>query len=235
MELRPNAERAKLAIILIWATLAIEVISVISDYFQYRLISGMVAGEPIDMGLAESNDMRQRLIGITAIIVLIVSAIIYVRWFRRAFYNLETKTRGLQFSNNDAASCWFIPLLNLYKPFQIMDEMYRRTEILLSEQVKDYKASFTFYNIRWWWAFWILHNIAGQIVFRMAMAAETADEILNATIFSMVTGLINIPLALIAILVIQDYTEKENLLASLKNESDETIDTEIDYTLQPET
>lgn len=46
-EIKPNGQRAKVAIILIWIMLVLEVISLISGYLQYNLLQIAVNGGEI--------------------------------------------------------------------------------------------------------------------------------------------------------------------------------------------
>lgn len=229
MDLRSNAARAKLAIILIWIALATEIAMLVSDYFQYLLIENIGLGKAITTEMAESNDLRQRIVAIVYIAVQLTSAIIFIRWFRRAFYNLQSNVDHVEHSDSQAASSWFIPFVNFYRPFSIMKELYLQTELLLAKQLPDYTPSLKFYTLNFWWTFWVLNNIAGQISSRVSLAAKTADEILDSTKVSMAGALIGIPLALITILVIQDYVEKETLLYNLASDNKEDAEN-VSYT-----
>ncbi len=42
--LKPNEQRAKNAIVLIWVVLAVEMVVLISDYFQYELLQTAAKG-----------------------------------------------------------------------------------------------------------------------------------------------------------------------------------------------
>jgi ABC-type multidrug transport system fused ATPase/permease subunit len=234
MELRPNARRAKQAIILICAVLALDLISIISDYMQYNLLVGFNSGEFVAPEAATNNDLRQQIIAITYLVAFIVSAITFIRWFRRAYYNLETRVDYLTFNNNEVPWSWLIPFVSLFKPYQIMKEMFKKTEWYLGKNAKGYVPSFTFHNLGWWWTLWIVNNIAGQIAFRMAMSAETVDSMINSTTASMISDVIAIPLALMAILVIQDYAEKERLMENLPIDNDDNITETVTVDLLPE-
>ena len=238
MDLRPNARRAKQAIILIWVVLGFELLGLISDYMQYQLLIDLNSGGMYDESEVDGNDLRQRIIAISYLVALIVSAVFYIRWFRRAFFNLEQRVNDLRFDSSDVAPSFFIPFLSLYKPYQIMKEMFRRTEDYLAANVRGYMPSFKFHSIGWWWALWIANTIAGQVAFRLSRKADTMDSLMNGTIANMVGEIIGIPLALIAILVIQDYAEKERMLETVSPEDNPDTpsdDTEtIAATLLPE-
>ena len=63
-DLKPNEQRAKNAITLIWIVLALEIASLISGYFQYDLLQTAANGGVISTETATANDTREQLIGI---------------------------------------------------------------------------------------------------------------------------------------------------------------------------
>lgn len=217
-ELRPNKERAKVAIILIWAMVALEIILLISGYFQYELIQTVINGGEISEEAANANDTREQVLAIIYLIVHIVSAVTFIRWFRRAYYNLHVKVKFLSHTEGWAAGAWFVPIVCLYRPFQIMQELYKETTKYLSKKgvVMNEKITTSYLGI--WWALWVISSLLGQFVFRYSLKAETIDEIFISTKFGMVANLMGIPLALITVKIIHDYSKLESVFAEIKEE-----------------
>ena len=83
--LKPNGQRAKYVITLIWIVLALEIVSLISGYFQYDLLQTAANGGEISAETATANDTREQIIGIVYLIAYIISAVTFIQWFRRAF------------------------------------------------------------------------------------------------------------------------------------------------------
>jgi len=211
-QLKPNAQRAKNAITLIWIVLTFEIVAFVSGYFQYDLLQVVANGGEISTQTANSNDTREQIISVIYIIFYIISAVTFIQWFRRAYFNLHQKVTNLSHSEGWAAGSWFVPIVNLYKPFQIMKELYKETkEVLVKTGINDC-TSLTTNLLGWWWTLWILNNIIGQFVFRYSMKAVTIDELTVSTIAGMIGNIAGIPLALITIKVITDYSKVEQLL-----------------------
>lgn len=63
--LRPNEQRAKNAIMLIWIVLAFEIVSVLSGYLLYDLVQTVINGGEISEERASANDMREQVVGIS--------------------------------------------------------------------------------------------------------------------------------------------------------------------------
>ena len=79
--MKPNEQRAKTAIFLIGIVLALEVISLISDFLQYDLVQKLLSGNYVSDSDATMNDLRQQFIGIVYFIVYVISGITFIMGF----------------------------------------------------------------------------------------------------------------------------------------------------------
>lgn len=209
-ELRPNGQRAKNAMLLIWIVMAIELVALISKCFQYNLLQTAVNGGFITTDEAIANDTTEQTIAILYLIVYIISAVTFIQWFRRAYYNLHLKTEFLSHSEGWAAGSWFVPIISLYRPVQIMRELYEETESYLTEKGLNIDDKLKTNMLTPWWTLWIISNILGRIISKYP--TNSIDDLINSTIASIVLNIIGIPLALIAIKIIKDYSSVEPLL-----------------------
>ncbi len=212
--LRPNHERARTAVALIWVMFALGVVSLVSGYFQYKLLTDAASGITITEEAANANDSRERMIGIIYLIANIISAITFIMWFRRAYFNLHLIDKHLKFSEGWAAGCWFVPFVNWFRPYNIMQEMYETTKRLLSD-----RQSTSF--VGWWWAFWLLASISGSISFQFARNATTVDDYITYTIFDMVQSIFLIPAAILTVKVIRYYSAMEDQIPEVVNKIEE--------------
>lgn len=224
---KPNDKRAKTAILLIYIVMVLDVLTLGSGFMQYQLLDGALT-VGIDTDAASANDLREQVIGILYMIVYIVSVVTFIMWFRRAYYNLHQHVRPLLFSEGWAAGSWFVPFLNLFRPYQIMKELYTETKHLLARKELSYSEQFTTRYLGVWWAFWIVTSFLGQFVFRYSLRADTVDELLTTTIAGMAESILNIPLGFLAVKIIKDYSAMEPLVARA-GENIETVTETGDY------
>ena len=217
-KLRPNAQRAQTAILLVYIVMSLEIVSLISGYFQHNLLKSLSAGEYVSDAAASANDLRESMVGFISIIALVISGVTFIQWFRRAYFNLHQKLDYLANSEGWAAGAWFVPFVNLYKPFQIMRELYLETKEYLSNRGVVFQEAFTTNTLGVWWALWIMSSLVSQVVFRLSMDAETVEEFITSTKVSMLGNVLGIPLALITVKVIKDYSKLEVLLHELPEE-----------------
>ncbi len=218
--LKPNEQRAKTAIMLIWIVLALEIVSLISGYFQYDLLQAVANGRLISMDAATANDTREQVIGILYFIVYIISGITFIQWFRRAYFNLHLRVSHLSQSEGWAAGSWFVPIICLFRPYLIMKELYQKTKKCLMENGQSVNENFSTAYLGWWWTLWIVSNFIGQFVFRFSMNAESVDSLIIITLVSIVGNAVGITLAFITVKVIKDYSSIEPLLCEIKEDEE---------------
>lgn len=212
--LRPNAERAKMAIVMLWVVFGIEVVSLVSDYMQYDLLNRAMDGEYFTDSEADANDLRAMIVGLLYAVVYIISAIIFIRWFRRAYFNLHQLFGTMDHTEGWAAGAWFVPIISLFRPYQIMKEMYQKTKRHLADRNLGSAAELPLTFVGWWWTFWIINNIYSSILTRVTRNAETLDSIMTATQASMINSLLSFAACLLAIKVVSDYARAEEYLHS---------------------
>lgn len=222
-KLQPNRQRAKNAIILIYIVFILEIITLISDYFQYDLLQTFKNGGGGSMEAADANDARVQIIAIIYLITFLISAITFIQWFRRAYFNLHMKVNHLSHTEGWAAGSWFVPIISLYMPYNIMKELYMETKELLTKKGLLDSENLTTNSLGLWWTLWIINNIIGQVVWRYP--GETIDELIGGTVASMLGSVIGIVLALITVKVIKEYSDIEPLLNKINDE--ESITTQI--------
>ena len=222
IRLRPNGQRAKTAIILIWIIFGIGILSLISSLLQYILLQKVANGEVVSASSADFNDIREIIIRILYSLAFIVSAVTFIRWFRRAYFNLHLLKKGLYQTEGWAAGAWFVPILNFFVPYKIMKELYKESNKLLinNNQLEQLKLG----TVGWWWTLWITNWVVNRVLYFINKDVNTIDNMIHSTIASMVLNVIGIIMALITVKVIVDYAKIEPLLgAEIINHGDDSI------------
>lgn len=204
-----NKERAGLAKIFFYIITLMSVVGLISDFMEYQLLSSA----SISIASAEENDGRQLIIGVISGMAQIGLIIVFIQWFRRAYHNLhKAKVSNLSTSEGWAAGAWFVPIVSLFRPYQIMMEIWNKTkEYVRSHSVDDSSIDFETDSrassssiVGIWWAFWIASSIAGNISFQIARRAETLEALVNASMMSLIADVASIGAALCAIKMINE-------------------------------
>lgn len=223
--LRPNTQRARRAITWLWVMVGAETLVLLANGRLLSSLQRMEHGEqPTEQGVILS-EFAIALSGLIYLAAFVFAAITFIKWFRRAFYNLQRSTTGLQYTEDWAAAAWFIPVLNLFRPFQIMRELYMRTIALVG--VPSTRTA----HVGWWWTFWVITGVLGQVAFRLDMSAEEPSEIILSTQFAIAEGIFGIPAALLALTVVKRYAAMEPAVAALSASVPPNIGNEVSGSL----
>lgn len=209
--LKPNQKRSKIAITLIWICLIVYLFSFFSSFLQYRLLTQISIGIQIADDILEQNDVREQLIMLVTFIVNIISAVTFIQWFRRAYFNLHSLVPNLTFTEGWAAGSWFVPMISFFRPYQIMVELYNTTIEKLEERKLIENKNFNISFLKLWWALWILVFVI-DLKRLVISRTDMIDSLLKNTIIDMFQCIVYIPLSLLTIKVIKEYSNFENIL-----------------------
>lgn len=215
-ELRPNAQRGNYALAMIWAVLSLSVIILISEILQITFYSTDSSSEVVDWLIVATG-----LPSLLYIIALIASAVTFIMWFRRAYYNLRIKTGRTEYTDGWAAGGWFVPFLNLYIPYKIMKELFVKTDqYLYNECEQPYTTRLNKSYVTGWWALWLISGFVGNISFRIEWNASFNADPEVSLFVSIISSLLNIVSAIITIILIKDYMEAEKLFNEVNEDTD---------------
>jgi hypothetical protein len=137
------------------------------------------------------------LISIAALAMLIVCVILVSCWTYRASANAHGFSGEMTISPGWAVGWYFIPIANLFKPFQAMREIW------LASHFRGYwHDERTPLLLVAWWTLWIVTNILGNISFQLTMADSTGQSP-GVALFNGLIGLAEVPLSVILIMIIR--------------------------------
>lgn len=210
--IRDNSQRAHNAITLLWIVMSIEIISAISSGMQLNLLQNIVNGVQVSDKAANNNDLREQIIGIVFLVIYITSGTVFIQWFRRAYFNLHRNISYLKYDEGWAAGSWLVPFVNLYRPYQIMKELYVETKLLLEKIGGNSAHNLPTQMLALWWTIWLFNGFFGQLVFRFSMKAESLDDYILLTYGNLISSIIDIGLAYITIRIVRNLSIAEDEL-----------------------
>lgn len=212
--LKPNTQRALNLLMLLWVFLGLSAVAFGSGIYRYFLIRKGAAGEEISAQAAETALLISNLVAVVTFIVYFTCMVMFIMWFRRAYYNLHQLTSRLSFREGWAAGAWFVPIISLYRPYQIMKEMYEETDLILTKDV-DNRSNLSFGHLPWWWGLWLFANLFSSLVLRYSLTGRAVWHELTPELLEIVDSFISIPLTLITIRVVKEYAIVEDDLVLL--------------------
>ena len=199
----------------LYADITITVIAIISSTLEYQLLSdfknGVYTSQELAVAAGEASDARQHIVGIIQIIVFAASAILILKWIYRANYNArQLGATGMVFTPGWSIGWHFVPIANLWKPYQAMKEIWKA-----SSNPQDWNAQAASSLLPWWWFFWIVSSAFGQVSLRLAMGAEEINELIAANVVTQISHVTGIPLSLIVIGIVNRVHEMQMAHANL--------------------
>lgn len=205
--LKNNTQRAKAVIIIFWVMLVVNLLTMVSNFMQINLLQSISTGN-VDEDAANTNDMRVRILAIATLVVIVCTTVFFILWFRRAYNNLHlTQTENLKYTEGWAAGAWFVPFLNLYRPYEIMVEIWNKTQ----EATKNLLSSKRSTIVGWWWVLYLVDNIASNVASRVFEneAGAGVETYITNTYAQIVSNVIGIPAIIVAIIMVKQASEME--------------------------
>lgn len=133
--------------------------------------------------------------------VLIVSFILIGRWIYRASANAHTLTADLPISPGWAVGWYFVPVANLWKPFEGMKQIW-----LASHYGSNWEGGVATDLLNWWWGLWILDGVLNNASWRLgSKVPQFAADIDLVEIF------VDIALSLILIRIMRQIRDAQKV------------------------
>jgi len=214
IKLKPNKERSKQAVLAMKFVLVASGLMLFAQGYTVKLLMDIENGNYLSLGSGENYLIGIGIIGFLFMVAFVFSAIFFIMWFRRAYFNLHQLVPGkLKYSEGWAAGAWFVPIFNLFGPYQIAFDLHKNTENLLIQNDLDTPDKSRFSTVGWWWGLWITSSVISQVSNNMDDLSTTGAWI------AIIGSLISIGSGLMAIRMIQNYTKMEELLPQINDVS----------------
>jgi len=206
-EYRPLQGLASVLKTMLAINMLICAISLVSDVMEVNLLQKMDRGIETTSEEENSNDNRQQLLGIVIIVYSIPLMIVFGKWIYRSAANMHVVAPGqMTITPGWCVGWYFIPFLNLIRPFQAMVEIWKTSEARPGEHTESLPTPGL---LRLWWGLWILVGILGQISFRIVTNAESIEMLIVSDYFSISQEAAEIVLSFVAMTMVAKITEMQ--------------------------
>ena len=211
-QLRDNTARAKQIISIFWIMLGLTIVNMGALAWRYFLLSDVQANpEDVDMNMINASDTFIMVVNVAHIIIVILSIVFFIMWFRRAYYNLHTLPwHNARYTEGWAAGSWFVPIINLWWPYQIMMDIWRGTQHALRERLGEPRSAAI---VGWWWALHLITSFYNNIATRLGWDADQdIDSLLTSTKVDFIGEILSVPAIIVTIMLIQRTSNFEREL-----------------------
>ena len=150
---------------------AADAVSLSAGFAQDAMLADLAAGVEFTDEELDTNDEFYAMTGIMQLIPFLLSSIVFLVWINRASKNLRAFGGPTpRFSSGWAVGYWFVPILNLFRPFLVVREIWERS----AEAAGKPGASTA--TVGLWWMVWLIYCIAQRAFSASLRQAESQDQ-----------------------------------------------------------
>lgn len=149
---------------------------------------------PVDDMPAAATDLAR--LGVLAVYIpiYVTCVVSFCMWTYRANRNAAALAgRPLTHSPAWSVGYYFVPVVNLFRPYQAMKEIWGASGVR--------RVSTNLLTV--WWTLWIVAEFGNRLLNRLNFKAETAGDLRGCTFLEIALGFVNVPLCITAILVVR--------------------------------
>ena len=203
--------------ILLVLCIVISTVAFCSSWLQLDLLSSIKKDLYPSIAEVKSNETRQNIITIIWLVFFLITYIVFLFWIYRANYNArKLGAEGMKFTPGWSVGWYFVPIANLWKPYQAMREIWKASKY----SSPDWQSQPSDPILRWWWAVWLVCGFVGNMFSRKAIGAETIQKLYSSNIMQLIGYILDILPCILAIFLVGKIFEmqmnKKSLLFDVK-------------------
>lgn len=182
-----------------------------AGFAAIAMLSGFMQAELLNRGTfseaeGQANDTREQIIGLLQVALYLFTVVIFGRWIVRANKNVRALgADGLRITPGWAVGYFFVPIVNLWRPYQAMKDLWRA-----SQNPVAWTSIAASSILATWWTLWILSNLFGNMSFRATMNAKGLAGLQAATWIGIVSQAVDIPLCLVAATLVAQIAKTQH-------------------------
>jgi Domain of unknown function (DUF4328) len=208
---RPLLRLGQAVIGLLGLVIVVNLAALAVDLIQLGLMMDIRDGRRVSLEQLTESDDRVATVGLLQVGAYAVCAIAFLIWYGRAFRNLaRLGARGLHWGRRWVIAYWFVPIVSLLMPKQVIDDIWRASDPKLPAVTYEWDTNRVPVLFHVWWILWIISAFVGNLLFRRSLdAQENPDELVSAATGFVVVDVIDLIPAVLAILVVRAITNRQ--------------------------
>lgn len=141
----------------------------------------------------------------------ITSAVLFLMWIHRAYRVLEENgVPGLKHTPGWAVGWWFIPIANLAKPYEVVKEVFERSERNQPSASMSFTAQKeSSWIVGAWWLVWITACLATNVSSFMTSFNHSAEQYILSNWLGIAATVLFILAGGLAIMVVRDIDNRQ--------------------------
>lgn len=189
---------------LLFVCILVACVALVDDLAEYvQVLTGKATPDQV-----ANDDPIQGIVWLLQSGLGLVTGITFLKWVYRAYRNIQGfGAENLRYSPAWAVAYYFMPILFLIRPVQVMNEIWRA-----SEDPRDWPHRSGSWLIGSWWTLFLVYVLVTQISLQLANPASNNDQWNFAAILAILGDLISIPLAIVALRLVTEVFRRQKAL-----------------------
>ena len=197
---------------LLFACLLLEA-GTLTSTFSRRAELRVAADDSPLSGVAAGTDARQPAIAKLKLAALVGTGVLWLLWLRQAYRNLAlVGSKRSRFTSRQAVGYWFIPFVNLVRAYQVMKDLWLRSESMNDRDAYDDLPAPAL--LSGWWGMSLAWGVLEPVVAATARNARTALELTNVTDVALVGSVVGIVAMVLAIRVVRGIDQRQQCFSA---------------------
>jgi len=199
--LRPTQGLATVVVILLSAQIATLGLRALALLNRIRIVGMIARHEWVSQGSANRADDWVRGAGGLWVLLFVATIVVWCVWQHRSHLAARDLVAGMKLSPAWAVGCWFVPIVNYFKPFQAMRELWRA-----SLGAPAWRTQPTWSGLGWWWATWLGFNVLGSL--QSTAGGDDLEAIRRSDSIGLVSVTLGIVAALLAVQIVRQISSR---------------------------
>jgi heme/copper-type cytochrome/quinol oxidase subunit 2 len=207
--LEAPAHRAKRGLIV---AILVAVVSLVADFQQWSLTK-RIAAHDATLHDITVNDRIQAALGLAQLVTFLLAAILFLRWFHRAYANLRALgADGLPHGPGWAVGYWFVPIINLVRPATVACDIWNASDPG-ADPVSWRRRKHPAFVLAWWLTF-LLAGIITRAGVQLWNGADDPTALRQAAIVFLVADVFFLVAGTLAVTFVRRTTARQQRRAS---------------------
>lgn len=144
------------------------------------------------------------------VVALLATIIVYCCWIHRANRNARALgAADMQFTPGWCVGWWFIPVANIFKPYQAVAELFRASD---PDAGEHWRTASVPAMLGTWWACWIICNVLGNLSLKLSLR-EDPDMVTAGLWVDVIAAPIWVVAALLALKILRTIHANQQRIA----------------------
>lgn len=208
---------ARVVTTLLGTAAVLDVAALIAYLAELRRWSAATAGSAVADADLAAGDLRLGLLSAALLVVLLATVPAFIVWFHRLYTNLRALgATDVRFSSGWAIGAWFVPFLNLWRPKQIADDIWRASDPDADTvSGAHWRGRPVAGVVHVWWGLYLLSNLVNQAVVRYTIDAESVQELRTRALADSGAAVLDALAALAALWFVVQITARHERRAAI--------------------